>query len=69
MKVGDLVKRTGPMAAESSQNIGIVVMTDDESYDGDCSANESKHHLIKWGGDHGTFWTPHWALEVVNESR
>ena len=62
MKVGDLVKRTGTMAAESSQNIGIVVMTDDES-------NESKHHLIKWGGDYGTFWTPHWALEVISESR
>ena len=56
MKVGDLVKRTGPMAIESNQNIGIVVLT------------EGLTLLVRWGGNYGTFWTPSHCLEVLNAS-
>ena len=57
MKIGDLVKRTGPMATESNQNIGIVVLT------------EGLTLLVRWGGNYGTFWTPSHCLEVLSESR
>ena len=57
MKIGDLVKRIGPMATESSQNTGIVVLT------------EGFTLLVHWGDNYGTFWTPSHCLEVLSESR
>jgi hypothetical protein len=56
MKIGDLVKRIGPMAIESNQNIGIVVLT------------EGLTLLVHWGDNYGTFWTPSHCLEVLNAS-
>ena len=56
MKVGDLVKRKGLMATESSQNTGIVILT------------EGLTLLIHWGANYGTFWTPSPCLEVISES-
>jgi hypothetical protein len=57
MKIGDLVRRTGLMANDSKQNIGLVVRS------------EGVTMLIRWGENYGTFWTPLHCLELLSESR